>query len=98
MAVKLTPKIIAEIRSSTEPVGVLARRLGIGIASVTKYRRVRREHLSDVECDGIVAEYLSGIHATATCQRYGISRATLYRIRKRASRALLKGSGDALPE
>jgi transposase-like protein len=83
MKVKLAPKIIAEIRSSVEPVTILARRLGISNASVTKYRRVRRRHLSDAECDAIVAEFLSGIHATETCLRYGISRATVYRIRKR---------------
>lgn len=97
MIAKLSAETIHQIRNSKGRVVDVASRLGVSIATVSRYRPVRRKHLTDAEQDQIITEWLCGIPTKDTAGRFGIIRQTIHAVRQRSMAALLgeKANGPA---
>jgi uncharacterized protein YjcR len=91
---KLAPEIIEQIQTSPDRVIDIAARLGVSVASITRYRPTRRKHLSDLERDQIVMEWLSKVPTKETAKRLGVHVETIQKARRRATADLLKGKTD----
>lgn len=94
MIAKLNPELIQQIKASTGRVVDVAAHLGVGITTVSRYRPVRRKHLSDAEQDQVITEWLSKIKTKDTAKRLGVTKQTIHAVRRRAMSALLKGNSN----
>lgn len=97
MKPRLDDELIAQIRSSTEPVVELARRLSIGTSSISKYRPTRRKHLTEAEQDQVITEWLARIPTSETAVRLGVTKQTIQTARRRAMTDLIRGSSNGAP-
>ena len=84
MKTKLTAGIIEQIRSATGTVKQVAERFAVSVSTVSKYRPVRRSHLTEAEQDQVIQEWLSHVPTRDTCERLNVHRHTLYKIRRAA--------------
>jgi hypothetical protein len=80
----LSRSTLEEITNSTEPFEVLSVRHGVSLSTLSRYQRRRRDHLTELERDQVVQEWLAGIPTRDTCERFDIHRQTVYRIRHAA--------------
>lgn len=90
MSTKLPQAVIDQIKASTGRIVDVAARFGVSIHAVSKYRPVRRKHLSDAENDQIIAEWLARIPTKDTAERLGVTIQTIQNARRRAMTSLCK--------
>lgn len=94
MSTKLPQAVIDQIKASTGRIVDVAARFGVGIHAVSKYRPVRRKHLSDAETDQIIAEWLARIPTKDTAERLGVTSKTIQKARRRAMAAIVGENRD----
>lgn len=97
MSTKLPQDVIDQIKASTGRIVDVAARFGVSIHTVSKYRPVRRKHLSDAEHDQIIAEWLSGIPTKDTAARLGVTMQTVQNARRRAMAAINAEKSNGTP-
>jgi DNA-directed RNA polymerase specialized sigma24 family protein len=88
MTPKLDSETITAIRTSRDGVCETARRLGVSVSTVSKYRPRRRKHLNHIERDAVFLEFLAGVPTAETARRYGICRETVQTIRRAGAKLL----------
>lgn len=89
MSTKLPQSVIDQITASTGRIVDVAARLSVSIHAISKYRPVRRKHLSDAEHDQIIAEWLARIPTKDTAERLGVTTKTIQKARRRAMAAII---------